>query len=72
MKSRLKSSDAIPLLVRPRDAEVMLGVSHNHLYKLLKAGELESFNDGRSRKITVASIHAHIKRKLQQAESKRL
>lgn len=56
-----------PLLVSPRDAWRMLGCGNTHGYALLKAGELESFLDGRSRKITVGSIHQYIARKLDAA-----
>jgi excisionase family DNA binding protein len=70
-KSRLKPSNATPLIVKPRDAEIMLNCSHKRLYELLNAGELESFRDGGSRKITVESINAYIKRKLQSAAAER-
>jgi hypothetical protein len=53
-----------PLLVRPRDAWRMLDCGNTHGYELLNAGELESFLDGRARKITVESIHRYIARKL--------
>ena len=53
-----------PLLVRPRDAWRLLGCGNTHGYELLNAKELESFLDGKARKITVASIHAYIGRKL--------
>jgi hypothetical protein len=53
-----------PLLVSPRDAWRMLGCGNTHGYALLNAGELDSFLDGSSRKITVASIHHYIARKL--------
>jgi hypothetical protein len=53
-----------PLLVKPRDAWRMLGCGNTRGYELLAAGELDSFLDGRSRKITVASIHAYVARKL--------
>jgi hypothetical protein len=53
-----------PLLVRPRDAWQMLDCGNTHGYALLNAGELESFLAGRSRKITVESIHRYIGRKL--------
>jgi len=46
--------------VPPVVAEQMLGVSHKRLY----TGELDSFTLGRARKITVASIRAHIAAKL--------
>jgi hypothetical protein len=53
-----------PLLVRPREAWRMLGVGNTRGYQLLNAGELETFKDGRSRKIIVSSIRAYIARKL--------
>jgi hypothetical protein len=59
------------LLVNPREAWRLLACSNTHGYALLKAGELESFHDGRSRKITVQSINAYIKRKLAEAKGKR-
>jgi hypothetical protein len=34
------------------------------LWELINSGELESYLDGRARRITVASIKAHIARKL--------
>jgi hypothetical protein len=60
------SADANPdlLLVKPRAACRMLACGNTRLYELLAAGELESFLDGRSRKITVASIHRLIARRL--------
>jgi hypothetical protein len=42
----------------------MLGCGNTRGYELLAAGELESFLDGRARKITVESIHNYIARKL--------
>jgi excisionase family DNA binding protein len=49
-----------PLVVKPNVACSMLSVSHKKLYQLLADGQLESFRDGRSRKITVASIERFI------------
>jgi hypothetical protein len=53
-----------PLIVRPKDARRLLSCSQKSLYRLLKS-DLESFLDGRSRKITVASINSYIARKLE-------
>src|SRR5271169_6625081 len=53
-----------PLVVKPRAAWKMLACGNTRGYALLNAGELESFLDGRSRKITVESIHRFIARKL--------
>ena len=52
--------DAERLVVSPRRARHMLDCGNTRLYELLAAGELDSFLDGRSRKITVEfdpSVH---------------
>jgi hypothetical protein len=59
-----KTGDIGPLIVKPRDARTMLCCSQKKLYRLLADGELESFRDGGSRKITVASIERRIARLL--------
>jgi hypothetical protein len=51
-----------PLVVSPRGAGRLLDYGHKKVYQLIATGELESFKDGRSRKILVASIHEHINR----------
>jgi len=56
--------ELVPLVVKPKTAWRLLACSNTKGYELLAAGELESFLDGRSRKITVASIHALIARRL--------
>jgi hypothetical protein len=43
----------------------MLDCGNTRLYELLKNNELESYLDGRSRKIIVASIHRYIARRLE-------
>jgi excisionase family DNA binding protein len=42
----------------------MLGIGNTRGYELIAAGELESYRDGRSRKITVASIKRYVERQL--------
>jgi hypothetical protein len=57
--------DVEPLLVRPRVARRMLGnIGTERLWELINSGELESYLDGRARRITVASIKAHIASRL--------
>ncbi len=56
--------DVEPLVVKPKVAWRMLGCGNTRGYELLAAGELESYLDGRSRRITVASIKAYIERRL--------
>jgi len=53
-----------PLVVKPRTACLMLSCSHKRLYQMLGDGQLESFTNGRSRLITVASIRLLIARGL--------
>jgi hypothetical protein len=61
--------DLGPLVVKPKIAWKMLACSNTRGYELLNAGELESFLDGRSRKITVESIRRYITRRLAPAVS---
>ena len=60
-----------PLLVKPKVAWNLLGCGNTRGYELLAAGELESFLDGSSRKITMASIRRYIERRLAQGPSLR-
>jgi hypothetical protein len=53
-----------PLAVSPRRACQILDVGITRLYQLISGGELDAYLDGRSRKITVASIHRRIARLL--------
>jgi excisionase family DNA binding protein len=64
-----------PLLAHQRITNVAraceaLDCSRDRLYDLLKSGEIESFLDGRSRKIVVASLDAYIARRVE-ASNKR-
>jgi hypothetical protein len=52
------------LVVKPKVAWKMLGCSNTRGYELIKAKELDSFRDGRSRKITVDSIRRYVARRL--------
>jgi hypothetical protein len=61
--------DGEQLVVSPRRARHLLDCGHTRLYALLAAGEIESFKDGASRKITVASIKAYIARRLDATNS---
>ena len=60
----LADSHFEPLVVRPRVAWRLLGCGNAYGYRLIAAGELESYRDGRARKITVESIRRYIKRRL--------
>jgi hypothetical protein len=58
-----------PLVVKPKVAWKLLSCGNTKGYELLQSGELESFLDGGSRKITMASIHRYVARRLQQQSS---
>jgi hypothetical protein len=60
-----------PLLVKPKVAWKLLSCGNTKGYELLAAGDLESFLDGNSRKITMASIRHYIERRLEQGSSLR-
>jgi hypothetical protein len=53
-----------PLAVSPRETRQLLSIGNTRLYELLNAGELESYQEGRSRRITMRSIRARIERLL--------
>jgi hypothetical protein len=57
--------DDEPLVVSPRRARHLLDCGNTRLYELISARELETFKDGKSRKITVASIKAYIVRRIE-------
>src|SRR5260370_8069431 len=65
---RSKVDEITPLIVKPKVAWKMLACSNTRGYELLAAGELDSFLDGRSRKITVESIHRYIAPRLAPAD----
>jgi hypothetical protein len=52
------------LVVKPAKACVMLDCGHTRFYELIASGELESYLDGSSRKVTIASIRGYIARRL--------
>jgi len=52
------------IVVSPRRARHMLDFGNTRLYELLKNQELDSYLDGRSRKILVVSINRYIARRL--------
>jgi hypothetical protein len=57
-----------PFAVSPKVACRMLDCGPTRLFELIRSGEVQSFKDGRNRKITVASINGRHDRLL--AESR--
>jgi hypothetical protein len=68
-RTELPNYEPTLLLVKPKVAWKMLACSNTRGYELIAAGELDSFRDGRSRKITVDSIRRYIARRLAPAAS---
>jgi excisionase family DNA binding protein len=67
--SSAQPKDAVSLVVKPSGACRLLSCGRTRLYELLQAGELDSFRDGGSRKITVTSIQRYIQRQLAASRS---
>jgi excisionase family DNA binding protein len=53
-----------PLVASPNQTMRAIQVSRKKLYELINAGELESYTEGKSRRITVKSINEYIERRL--------
>ena len=70
-RSRAQSSPApgpVPVIaVPPAEAARLLSCSLSRAYELMRNGELESYSDGRSRRVTMASIHKHVARRVADA-----
>ena len=66
-----KSTDLEPLVVAPRTACTLLGISNTRLYAILGSGELESYHDGRARRIPLAAIRKYIAQRLAARTGKR-
>ena len=56
-----------PLVVGTAEAGRLGGWGKTRVFQLIAAGELESYLDGRVRRITVESIEARIHRKLEES-----
>jgi excisionase family DNA binding protein len=52
------------LAVPPSAAGHMLSLSLSEVYERMRNGELDSYADGRARRITMKSIHAYMARRL--------
>jgi excisionase family DNA binding protein len=60
----LQPSEIDALAVPAKKAAPAIGVGMTRLYELIKAGEIESYRDGKARKIVVASLKAYVQRQI--------
>lgn len=63
-----KEGGPAALVASPADTSLILNCSRDIVYELIRSGELDSYLDGRSRKIVVASIEAYVARRLKAAK----
>jgi excisionase family DNA binding protein len=59
-----------PLAISPKKARALLDVGLTRLYQLIGSGEIDSFRDGKSRKIVFASLKAYIARQIEAESTK--
>jgi excisionase family DNA binding protein len=64
MSSAVSITFEVPLVASPKQAMRAIQVSRKKLYELINTGELESYTEGKSRRITVKSINDYIERRL--------
>ena len=53
-----------PLSLPAKEAAPYIGVGMTRLYELINFGEIESYRDGKARKIVVASLKAYVQRQI--------
>jgi excisionase family DNA binding protein len=68
MARKVRPLDERALVTDVGRACAMLGVCIDKLYILLRNGEIESYLEGRNRRIPVASIRAYVERKVAAAQ----
>jgi hypothetical protein len=54
-----------------KNARKAIGCGNTRFYELLNSGEIQSYTDGRSRKVIVASLRAYVARQLEAEASKK-
>jgi hypothetical protein len=70
MTNTVTENDPVkPLVVGMTKAEALLDTGPDSLYELIKAGELDSYLEGKRRKITMNSIERLIQKRLAAASS---
>jgi excisionase family DNA binding protein len=70
--AHLQSPDSDgPLVASPNQAMKRLQISRSTLYAVLNVGDLESYTQGRSRRITVRSINSYVEKRLEEEAQRR-
>jgi hypothetical protein len=64
MTSILKSEGCKPLAVSVKKGCALIDNGPTRLYELINSGEIESYRDGKSRKVVVASLEAYVARQI--------
>jgi excisionase family DNA binding protein len=54
-----------PLVVTPREACKLLRIGNTRLYRLLGTKAIDSYNDGRARRIPLSSIRNYVARRIE-------
>jgi excisionase family DNA binding protein len=60
----LRLSEIEAFAVPAKKAAPSIGVGMTRLYELIKAREIESYRDGKARKVVVASLKAYVERQI--------
>jgi excisionase family DNA binding protein len=68
MRPKKDAPQIEPRVGSPKDAQRRARLGKDRLYELLNSGEIESYLDGRSRKIVLASVDAYIDRQIAQSK----
>lgn len=66
-----RTRDPLALVASVKETMLALKIARAKTYELLNAGELESYLEGSSRKVTWRSIDAYVKRRLDEEAKRR-
>ncbi|MET4259799.1 hypothetical protein ABIC09_004757 [Bradyrhizobium sp. S3.12.5] len=67
----IRSRDPLALVASVKETMLALKIARAKTYELLNSGELESYLEGASRKVTWRSIDAYVKRRLEEEAERR-
>src|SRR5689334_13061954 len=69
-KKSVERVDLEILATSTKNAKKIIGCGNTRFYELLNSGEIQSYTDGRSRKVIVASLRDYVARQLEAEASK--